>query len=392
MVTEDTKQNLEPDPPAAPPAERRSAVDAAPPTPGSQRLLCLDALRGLTIAAMLLVNNVSLDTATPVQLTHAPWNGGVRLADFVFPWFLFCVGVAIPFSMAAAKRRNTPAWRTDLRILQRGATLVALGCLIESSFAKRPVFALGVLQIIGLAYVVGALLYELPASRRILISAVILAGYWAALKLVPFPGAAPGVFEEGRNFVRHINDAYLRPVGLAGLPSVAPTSALVLIATVVGDALRAKGRSPAWKIGVLAAVGALLTLSGVLWAHSLGYNKAVWTPSYILLMAGSGSLMLGGLYAVMDAGGIKAWAYPLLVFGSNAIVAYVAPILVKAFMLQEWRMWTPHGRIPVQDWLLSVCVQRAGRVGGGWAYTVGYIGFWWCVLWLLYRKKVFLRV
>ena len=121
------------------------------------RLLSLDAFRGLTIAGMLLVNNIALDSRTPAQLTHAPWNGGVRFADVIFPWFLLIVGVAVSYSAASAKKKELSFWRVDLKILGRVLALVFLGCLIDSSLAKRPVFDLNVLQLIGLAYGVASI-------------------------------------------------------------------------------------------------------------------------------------------------------------------------------------------------------------------------------------------
>src|SRR5262249_35042789 len=110
------------------------------------RLTSLDAFRGLAILGMLLVNNVALDTSTPAPLTHAAWNGGIHLADLVYPWFLLIVGVAIPLSAAASRARGIPTWKYDLKILCRAVTLVLLGCLLESSQLKRPTFELGVLQ------------------------------------------------------------------------------------------------------------------------------------------------------------------------------------------------------------------------------------------------------
>jgi len=86
----------------------------------------------LAILGMLLVNNIALDTATPRPLTHAPWNGGLYFADLVFPWFLLIVGVAIPYSAASALAKGLPSWRYDLKIVTRAATLVLLGCLIDS--------------------------------------------------------------------------------------------------------------------------------------------------------------------------------------------------------------------------------------------------------------------
>lgn len=358
------------------------------PAPKPARLVSLDAFRGLTIALMLLVNNTALDTATPAQLMHAPWNAGVRLADLVFPWFLFCVGVAVPFSAASFRRKGLPVWRYDLKAIGRAAALVLLGCLIDSSLNKTPVFGLGVLQIIGLAYLVGAMLYDLPVSRRLILAGIFLFGYWAAIKYLPIPGVGSGVFEEEQNLITHLNRTYLAPFHLAGLLSVIPTASMVLIGTVIGDVLMRKDFRHMRKALFMVIAGLVLVGGGLLWNLSLPFNKPVWTPSYILFTAGTGSLVLGLFYLVIDALGWRWWAYPAVVFGSNAIVAYVAPILVKVHMLQEWTV----GSVPVQQWYLNTLIAHHGRIPGGWLYTATYIAFWWVTLFILYRKKMFLRV
>src|SRR5450759_4818674 len=212
------------------------------------RLLSLDAFRGLTILLMLLVNNMALDVFTPKHLKQAVWNGGVNLADLVAPWFLFCVGVAIPFSAASFARTGKPAWHLDIKILRRGALLVLLGCIIDSSLYNRPVFCLDVLQLIGLAYVAGALLYDMTLSRRLCIAGVLLAGYWAAIKFLPIPGVGAGLFEQNQNFITHLNQTYLMPFNLNGLPSIVPTTALVIIGSAVGDLLRRRDRAPMWTV------------------------------------------------------------------------------------------------------------------------------------------------
>lgn len=357
------------------------------------RLLSLDAFRGLTIVLMLLVNNVALDTFTPKHLTHAPWNGGVNLADLVAPWFLFCVGVAIPFSAASFAKTGKPAWHQDLKILKRGALLILLGCLIDSSIYNGPVFCLDVLQLIGLAYVVGALLYDLPLSRRMAIAGLLLAGYWAFIKFVPIPGEGAGFFQQNHNLITHINQNYLSPVSLVGIFSIIPTAALVLIGTAVGDLLRRRDRDQMWTVAWLTLIGVALTAGAVIWNASLVFNKPLWTPSYVLLAAGTGSLILGLFYLIMDTHRWTKWAFPLIVFGSNAIVAYVAPILVKLLILQKWHVAVPgHGHVQVLQRILDVTVAHFGRVPGGWIYTIGYVVVWWLILWQLHRKKLFLRV
>lgn len=368
---------------------RTSLTSEAKPT----RLLSLDAFRGLTIALMLLVNNTAVDYATPAQLTHAPWNGGIRLADYVFPWFLFCVGAAIPYSWASFRRTGLPTWKYDLKALRRAALLVLLGCIIDSSISKRPLFDLGVLQLIGLAYLVGAVLYALPKYGRLAAAGALLVGYWALIKFVPIPGVGAGVFEEQQNIILHINRTYLANYNLSGLLSVMPTAAMVLIATAIGDLLKDQRIRHAAKFDYLTISGLVMIVAGSLWHLNLPFNKPFWTPSYILFTAGAATVVLGLFYLIVDAKSWRWWAFPLLVFGSNAIVAYVAPIIVKIHVLQEWSVPTAGGKwITIQQWALNESSQALGRVPGGWLYTAVYIVAWWLILWVLYRKKMFLKI
>jgi predicted acyltransferase len=374
--------------------EQNAEAPAGTPAsaPGSPRLGSLDAFRGLTILGMLLVNNVALDTATPAALTHAAWNQGVHFADLVFPWFLLIVGVALPFSFASHQRKGLPRRQYDLRVVMRALTLILLGCLIDSSLAHRPVVGLGVLQLIGCAYLVAAMAYELPLRRRLIVAAGLLLAHWAALRFIPVPGAGAGVLTENENFISHLNDTYLTPISLRGLASVVPTTALVLIGTAVGDMLRRAAFPPLAQAARLLALGVGLMATGWLWSLDLPFNKALWTASYVVYAGGWGLLVLGGLYLIMDVLGQRAWAFPLQVFGANAIVAYVAPILVKVHILQEWQWTMPDGsHLPLQQAFLHTCFVHAGHTAGGWLYTGTYILCSWCVLWVMHRKRVFLR-
>lgn len=369
---------------------------APPKRPSGARLVSLDAFRGLTTAGMLLVNNIALDEGTPGQLMHAPWNGGLRFADLIFPWFLLIVGVALPFSAAGARRKGAGGWRYALRALGRVFALVFLGCLIDSSLLKRPVFDLNVLQLIGLAYGAGALLSVLPVWLRLPVALGLLAGHAAVLQLFPVPGLGRGVFREDANAVWYLNKAYLNRLHLTGLVSVAPTAALVLIGTAFGDVLRRERWKPAEKVIVLLAFSGLLAAGGWAWHFSLPYNKPVWTASYILLTAGMGGSLLTLLYCVIDASGWKwpAWlVFPFVVYGSNAIAAYVGPILVKVFILRVWTWPLPGGtRETLEQAWLHLAVARWGPAGGGWAYTLGYLFVVWLALLELRRRKIFLRV
>ena len=381
--------------------EQAAPTKAKLERPPGARLVSLDAFRGLTIGGMLLVNNVALDERTPAQLMHAPWNGGVRFADLIFPWFLLIVGVALPFSAAGARRKvnggkGASGWRYALRVLGRVLALVFLGCLIDSSLLKRPLFDLNVLQLIGLAYGVGALLYTLPVWLRLPVAIGLLAAHAAVIQHLPVPGLGRGVFREDANAIWYLNRAYLNRWHLTGLVSVVPTAALVLLGTVIGDALRRERWKPWEKIVVLLTFSGLLTLSGWAWHFSLPYNKPVWTASYILFSAGLGAFVLTLLYALIDAG-VQKWtrwlAFPLVVYGSNAIAAYVGPILIKVFILRVWTWKMPDGtRETLEQALLHTATAHYGPYRGGWVYTLGYLLVVWLALLELRRRKLFLRV
>ncbi len=377
-------------------SETTASAPAAPdalPKPTSNRLISLDAFRGLTILGMLLVNNVALDNRTPKQMLHADWSGAVHLADLVFPWFLLIVGVAIPYAAASRHEHGESYWRFVPKVFGRAITLVLLGCLIDSSASHRPVFDLNVLQLIGLAYFVGALIYQLPMALRGLLAAVLLGTHWYILKFMPQPGAATGTFTEAQNAVIYLNQTYLNRFHLSGLVSVIPAAAMVLIGTGLGDLLRRGSLRPWRKFFALCGAGAAMVVLGWLWSRAIPFNKPCWSPSFILYTAGWAALTLAAFYAVLDVQKWRWGALPFLVFGSNAIFAYVAPILVKFYILQGWAWPGPNGKPwPLQTALLHASVVHLGHVRGGIAYTLAYVLVWWTVLFVLYRRKIFLRV
>lgn len=372
--------------------------------PKPARLVSLDAFRGLTIFGMLLVNNVSLGGQTPRQLMHAEWANHVNLADLVFPWFLFIVGVAIPYAAASARRKHLPTLQYDMKALWRALSLVFLGCVIDSFLAHKIVLDLGVLQVIGLAYFVTVLLGGFfHLTGRLVMAGVLLLANYLLIMHYPVPGVGPGVFTENSNVIDYLNKTYLTTfdggffsASVKGILSVIPTTAMVLIGTAVGDLLRRKKLDPYVKFGILEVCGAGMVAGGLIASHFIAFNKPCWTASYLLYCAGWACIGLGIMYLLVDMTPGKTGAKiasPLLIFGTNAIVAYVAPILTKVAILRNLHFAGANGKPldgeqMVQNWFYD----HAGRIQGGWLYTFAYIGFWWCVLLFLYRKRWFLRV
>jgi predicted acyltransferase len=356
------------------------------------RLVSLDAFRGLVIVAMLLVNNLIWTPRTPRQLMHAPWGQGVTFTDMIFPWFILAMGVAIPFSAGAARERRQPRGRYLLRAGRRAAVLVILGWVVDSVVAHRPVLGMGVLQLLGLAYLAGVLAIQLPAVGRVLLAGTCLGGHWALIRFAPVPGAGSTALDADLNIIKYLNEVYLGP-HLAGIISVVPTSALIILGTLAGEVLRPPALRGGRVAATLLGAGAALAAGGWLWQRDLPFNKPVWSASYILFAGGVGTVVLGLCYLAFDLARLHAVAYPFAVFGANAIVVYVASILFKVLVLQRVRPPLPHTpALSIQDAAVRYLSARFGVDLGGWLYTLAFIAFWWLVLLWLYRRRIFIRV
>ena len=272
------------------------------------------------------------------------------------------MGAAIPFSRRGFLKRGLPPWLYEVRVLRRALLLFLLGLGLTSLQAGRTVFALDVLQLLALAYLVGAWLYDLPPLRRLGMSLILLVGYGAALLLVPVPGVGAGVYREDANLALHLNRTYLAPLGLRGLFSAVPTGGFVLLSTFLGEALMEGRRG--WLLA-LAALGLALGLAG---SPLLPPDKTYWTPTYLFLALGLGSLLLWAFQAAPP--GLLS---PLLPLGANPLLGYTLPVALKVTILKG----------PLQA-LLTALVARWGPVGG-WVWTGSHILGWWFVFYWLYR-------
>lgn len=343
------------------------------------RLVSLDAFRGATVLGMLVVNNVALGGRTPRQLAHAPFGAWPTFADLVFPWFLLCAGIALPFSYSSVITRGMTdeLWRR--KAATRAAGLLVVGMGVDSAVAGRATLGLGVLQLIGLSSLGAACTISLSSKHRAFLAFTLLVATALAL-LIYRPEIT-----EGDNLFRFLNKRCLQQIGLRGLPSVVPATALVLMGTIVGDAMRAGTTS-----GRVAVGGVLLALAGAA-VHLLGLPmaKAIWTPSYICYTAGLGTVAIAFLAFTLDGRRSASWAAPLSVFGANPLFAYVFPILVKSLVLRQ--IIGPSGQPLPEEWLAEV-VRRFGPVAGGWAYTAVYVAAVWIVLAVMRRRGWVVRL
>jgi predicted acyltransferase len=367
---------------------------ATPAAPGRvQRLVSLDAFRGATIVSMLIVNNPGDGKNVFHQLDHAPWNGWT-FTDLIFPFFLWIVGVSMTISIARRIEAGAARWRLFGQVARRAATIFLIGLAIN--FTSRWSFAtvriMGVLQRIGLCYLIaGAIYIAWPRLKPVLLaSAVMLAVYWVSMMAVPVPGFGPGVLTPEGNFARWIDGFVLsghmwsvtRVWDPEGLVSSLPAIATTLFGVTCGLLLR--GSMPtSVKTAWMFTIGAALIFAGAVMNIWLPINKNLWTSSYSVFMAGMAYAVFAWFYWVIDVQGFSGWARPFVMFGSNAIALFVLSDALAITMIKM------HWVRPVFD---AVFAGVGPPKIASLSFALAHVAIMGLAAWLLWRKRLFLRV
>lgn len=375
-----------------------------------ERWLSVDVLRGLTIGFMILVNNNGDEGHAYWALKHAAWNGFTP-TDLVFPTFLFVVGISTVFSTAARLAKGATKQSILLHTLRRAVILFLLGLLVNSFplFHLDTLRVYGVLQRIAVCYFVIAFLYLISSSwkNKAVIAVAALAGYWVIMRFVPVPGygvpthEVPLLDPDG-NMVAWIDrqifsasHLYERTRDPEGLLSTLPALATALFGMLTGLWLQTS-RSIRQKAKGIAIAGVSGLLLGGLWNFAFPINKKLWTSSYVLFAAGWSLLLLALAIWIVDVLGAhkpetarRRTFMPLLVFGTNAIAAYVLSELLPGVMslihmqpgvnLERW----------IYHQILAVIVNPSLA---SLIYALSFVGFCWLAIYMLYRRRIFLKI
>jgi predicted acyltransferase len=369
------------------------APDAAPPhaASSSQRLLSLDAMRGFTMFWIVGGRELALDAAAffypPVsyevrtQLTHARWAGFVAW-DMIMPVFLFVVGAALPFAMASRSQQGQPLRTTYWRIIRRVILLWGLGMIVQWIAYEPENIELysNTLQAIAVGYLVTSIaLLHLPVFGQIILCAALVLGYWVLLVFVPFGGHEAGTLLPKANFAYYVDVLVLghfrRQRAFTWVVTSLGFAATVLLGAMAGHLLRSRmsaDRKLLWLLGV----GGVLMAVGWEWSYWLPLNRHLWTSSMIVWAGGCSFVFLAVLYAVIDLAGIKWWAFPFLVIGANALLAYILDPILDAWY----------------EILVLVLRERYPTVSVEPLASVVQFTILWLILWSLYRRRKFVRV
>jgi len=389
---------IEPSPAESPARGASSEAPSAKTAPS--RLLSLDVFRGITIAGMILVNNPGSWNAIYWPLAHAEWHGWTP-TDLIFPFFLFIVGVSMALSFSGrAKRGNSRG-----ALMKHAAIRSILIFLVGFSMAAIPYFRFGtiripgVLQRIAVCYLFASLAYlYVPKRGRVALVCLLLFGYWALMALVPVPGYGAGRLDVEGNLAAYLDRQLLlghlwKPTwDPEGPLSTLPAIATAILGTFLGDFFLRR-RSPqeavrhmlVWGIGGLAA--------GQIWNFAFPINKNLWTSSYVVFTAGFALILLAICYWLVDVKGWRGWAAPFLWYGMNPLALFVfSGMLAK--MMGIWRVTTAAGEsVAVKTYIYRDFFEPLGEAKiASLLFALAYVAFWLAIAWVLYRRKIFIKI
>ena len=364
-------------------------------SPSGDRLISVDVLRGFDMfwivggtAVFWALDDFGSNPVTAFfvnQIEHRDWEGFV-FEDFIFPLFVFLVGMAVVFSVGKIVEREgiAGAYR---RIFRRFVIMFVLGVFYNGGFTYGldGLRLMGVLQRLALCYLATALMFcHLKPRQMMYVCTALLVGYWAWLSFVPVPGLGLVSFTKGMTWPNHIDSRWL-PFSKSegcwdaeGLLSTLPAIGTCLLGAFAGLFLK-NPKVPADRKGLyLIGVGILGICAGYLWGFQFPIIKKIWTSSFVLLTGGYSCLMLGVFYQLIDVWKIRFWTTPFLWIGSNALAIYMVCNMVKFEGIAGRLIGEGDSAPPGGLGSMSETVIRLGLV-------VLLAGF-------LYRKKVFIRI
>lgn len=359
----------------------------------TQRIESVDIFRGITIAAMILVNDPGTWNHVYAPLRHAEWHG-LTPTDLVFPFFLFIVGVSIYFAYEN-KPNSTPTYK---KIVIRSLKIIGLGLFLGWFLPYFPFFRSfetlrfpGVLQRIGIVFLFSSILYLNFNWKTLLgIGVSILIGYWLFLGFLPLPeGTAPTFDRAPNNWANYIdlkilgNHMYKDDYDPEGILSTLPA-----IATCISGILIGKLLNNLKDLKHLFGIAIALLVLGYVWNVWFPINKALWSSSFVIVTSGYAVMVLGIIYYITDIKKLKFGA--LFKYASmNALILYfLSSFIAKTFYL------TKIGDSNIHSWLYSNLFSHdfLSDDFSSLLYALAVVSFYLWLGYVLYKKKLFIKV
>ncbi|RKD20121.1 DUF5009 domain-containing protein [Pelobium manganitolerans] len=364
-----------------------------------QRLLSLDFFRGLTVAAMILVNNPGDWEHIYAPLEHANWNGCTP-TDLIFPFFLFIVGVSIVYALDR-KKSDSGLFKA---ILKRSLILFGLGLFLATFpfFDLATVRIPGVLQRIAVVYFICAVLFIYTNPNYFFkLFVLILMAYWVLMMFVPVPGFGASNLEKETNLAAWVDRAVFTEAHLwslsrtwdpEGLLSTLPAVASGLFGMMMGLLLKSKTQSQSEKVAWLFAYGFIAFIAGLCWDLIFPINKSLWTSSFVLYTGGLASMGLAFCYWIIDVQGFSRFTKPFVIYGVNAITVFFASAII-ARSLNLIQVTINGESTSLKNYLYQLFyVPYLNPYHASLAGALTFVFIWYLILWLMYKRNIIIKV
>ena len=322
------------------------------------RISALDALRGLAIIAMVLVNNPGSWQAIYAPLKHAEWHG-LTPTDVIFPGFIFVMGVTIAIHLPRELTRLNSTMAVVRNTTSRAITLILLGwglylCWYNTgspgySWFEQRFLALrfaGVLPRLGVVYWLTVLLILAVSWRWVgVLAIVLLAGYWGAMEWIPYADASGGIYqghwEFGNSLAAYLDHHLLRAEHVyysdanpfafdpEGILSTLPAVVTCLTGVWVGRYVLVQHGCPN-KLMML-ALACICAGYGLAVINPI--NKALWSPTFVLVTSGILTILFWLSILYERKAGPLPKGHPLLVAGTNSIAFFMLSGILARLLL-----------------------------------------------------------
>ena len=366
----------------------------------NERLQSLDALRGFDmffimggaglLAALATWFPCGFTEMLARQMDHVEWNG-LAHHDTIFPLFLFIAGISFPFSLEKQRASGRSTWQIHHKVLLRGLVLFLLG-VVYNGLLSHWDFAdaryASVLARIGFAWMFAALIFLHTGWRsRVGITVFLLVGYWLLVRFVPAPDAmGEGVYTAQGSIVGYIDrillpgKIYYGNIDPEGILSIIPAIGTALLGMFTGEWVKweHEGLTPGKKAAWMTVAGIALLVIGLLWSLDFPINKKLWTSSFVCVVGAYSLLMFALFYYLIDVLGWRRWTLFFTVIGLNSITIYLAQKFINFSFTAE----------KIFGGIIILLPEQAQPFFS----QAAYIAVCWLFLYILYRKRIFLKV
>lgn len=389
-------------------------MSSAPSELATKRLISLDAFRGFTIAAMVLVNNPGDWGHIYSQLGHAEWNGWT-FTDWIFPFFLFICGVSMTFSLGRRAEAGDDKMQLLIQLFKRAAIIFLIGLTLNfiPNFNPETLRIPGVLQRIALCTMLAApIVIYCNWRQQCYWIAGLLTLYTGLMLYVPVPDVsgvvAAGVLEPGRDFGAFVDRIFLqghmwvksKTWDPEGLVSTIPALCSQLFGVLLGRWLLTSLGKTEKTVWILLAGLAFLWVGAMLDVAVMPINKSLWSTSYCVFMTGWALIIFGAFYWFMDASEsvvLREKSHriflPFTIYGMNALFIFALSGLI-AKMLGLIKFTQENGKLLSLKGMIYAPLQALplAPVNASLLFAIAFNLLMLAVAWFMWRKKWFVKV